>query len=513
MQVLWRETRARPMGSSDDTPRFGRARPPPGTLPSPESREAKTGPDSQTHVGAPVHDYMHLFWHQRDLRIPDNRGLALAANSEPTLPVYVVDTDLLRQIGKRQRAFLMDGLRELKRRYRALGSDLLVRAGEPAETLESLRSEYDADRVYYNRHYRPARRNRQRAVDEAVPTKSVTDLVLVDPKRLDARYPNHSQFYNDWQDEHKLTPFDVPGEESLVSLSDDAGPPSITADIDLPAAGYPAARERCDQFMTAGIESYGDTRDDMRRAVEQPVGAVSRLSPYIAAGMIGLRELWAEASERYNAARGSAQKSIGKFRYELSWREQNYHLLSHNPTLLVENYKSFPNEIEWREDADQFEAWQRGETGYPFVDAGMRQLNDEGYVHNRPRQVVASFLTKHLLVDWRKGAKYFRKQLIDHDPANNYANWQWIASTGTDSVDVRIFDPVAQMSKYDDGAAYVTEYVPELRDVAADKLVDWPTLSRGERDRLAPDYPHPIVDRNEGYERAQRTFERALGKR
>jgi deoxyribodipyrimidine photo-lyase len=456
---------------------------------------------------------MHIFWHQRDLRIPDNRGLALAAKNGPTLPVYIVDTDMLRQIGKRQRAFLMNGVRQLKRRYRELGSDLLLRAGTPAETLESLRSEYDADRVYYNRHYRPARQNRQRAVDSAVPTKSVTDLVLVDPERLEPQYPNHSQFYNDWQDEHKLPPSDVPDEESLVSLSDDAGPPSITADIDLPAAGYPAARERFDQFMSAGVKSYSDTRDDMRRAVEQPVGAVSRLSPYVAAGMIGLREIWAEASERYNAARGSARKNVGKFRYELSWREQNYHLLYYNPTLLVENYKSFPNEIKWRTDSEQFEAWKRGETGYPFVDAGMRQLNREGYVHNRPRQIVASFLTKHLLIDWRKGAKYFQKQLIDHDPANNYANWQWTASTGTDSVDVRIFDPVSQMSKYDDGAAYVTEYVPELGDVPANRVVDWPTLSRDERDRLAPDYPHPIVDRNEGYERAQRTFERALGKR
>jgi deoxyribodipyrimidine photo-lyase len=456
---------------------------------------------------------MHLFWHQRDLRIPDNRGLALAAKDEPTLPVSVIDPDLLKQIGKRQRAFLLNGLRRLKRQYRELGSDLLIRGGTPAETLGSLCGRYEADKVYYNRHYRPARRNRQRSVDDALPTKSVTDLVLVDPERLDARYSNHSQFYDDWQDEHKLTPFDVPERERLVSISDDTGPPSITADIDLPTAGYPAARERFDQFMTAGIESYGDTRDDMRQAIERPVGAVSRLSPYIAAGMIGIRELWAAASERYETARGSARRNIDKFRYELSWREQNYHLLYYNPTLLVENYKSFPNEIQWREDSDQLAAWKRGETGYPFVDAGMRQLNEEGYVHNRPRQIVASFLAKHLLIDWRKGANYFRKQLIDHDPANNYGNWQWTASTGTDSVDVRIFDPVAQMSKYDDGATYVTEYVPELRDVPADKIVDWPTLSRANRDRLAPDYPHPIVDRNEGYERAQRTFERALGKR
>ncbi|WP_247010079.1 cryptochrome/photolyase family protein [Halorientalis litorea] len=456
---------------------------------------------------------MQVFWHQRDLRVPDNRGLTSATKTGPTLPAYIVDTELLKRIGKRQRAFLLDGVRNLKRQYRKLGSDLLVRVGPAAETLETLVSEFDADRVYYNRHYRPARRNRQRAVDEAVPTESVTDLVLVDPERLDSQYANHSQFYNDWQDEHKLTPFGVPDAEGLVSLDDDTGVPSVTADIDLPAAGYRAARDRYEQFLNAGIETYNDTRDDMHRAVEQPVGAVSRLSPYIAAGMLGLREIWADASERYDAAQGSARRNIDKFRYELSWREQNYHLLYYNPTLLTENYKSFPNEIEWRDDDDHLEAWKRGETGYPFVDAGIRQLNEEGYIHNRPRQVVASFLCKHLLIDWREGARYFKKQLLDHDPANNYANWQWIASTGTDSVDVRIFDPVSQMSKYDDGATYVTEYVPELRDVPADKIVDWPTLSRDERDRLAPEYRHPVVDRNEGYERAQRTFERALGKR
>lgn len=143
----------------------------------------------------------------------------------------------------------------------------------------------------------------------------------------------------------------------------------------------------------------------------------------------------------------------------------------------------------------------------------MRQLEQEGYIHNRPRQNVASFLTKHLLVDWRKGARHFRKKLLDHDPASNAANWQWTASTGTDSVDVRIFDPVAQMSKYDSNADYVTQYVPELRGVPAAKVVGWPTLSDSEREALAPGYFHPVVDRNAAYERAQRVFETALGKR
>jgi len=463
---------------------------------------------------------MHLFWHRRDLRIPDNRGLAAATADDTTLPVYVVDDDMLERLGRRQRAFLIDGVDALKNRYQELGSDLLIVEGSPAETLAAVAEAYDADTVYYNHHYRPARRHRQQQVDERLSTRCSIDLTLVDPAKLKSSYPNHSQFHTDWEAEPKPTPATI--ETDTLTAVDDAAVDETTltpieTDIDRPPAGYAAARDRYDVFLSDGIETYNDTRDDMQAAVERPVGAVSRLSPYLAAGMIGIREVWADATERYDAADengdGAAARNIEKYRYELSWREQNYHLLHYNPTLLTENYKSLPNRIAWENDPDEIAAWKAGETGYPLVDAGMRQLNQEGYIHNRPRQNVASFCTKHLLIEWRIGARYFAEQLLDHDPANNYANWQWIASTGTDSVDVRIFDPVAQLSKYDANADYVTEYVPELRGVEPAKIVEWPTLSAATRERLAPDYSEPIVDRDEAYERAQRVFETALGKR
>jgi deoxyribodipyrimidine photo-lyase len=381
--------------------------------------------------------------------------------------------------------------------------------------LPALVEEFDADAVYYNTGYRPSRRTRQRRVERtlSVPVESRVDLLLVDPARLDPSYPNHSQFYNDWQQVPKSTPYAAPPADALVQFTDDTTVDVPAVDIDLPAPGYAGARARFDDFLDHGIHTYNDTRDDLKRAVEAPTRAVSRMSPYIAAGAIGIRELWADSSAAYDAATGRERKNVDKYRYELSWREQNYHLLYHNPKLLSDNYKEIPNPIEWRNDEADVRAWEAGETGYPLVDAGMRQLNREGYIHNRPRQVVASFLTKHLLVDWRIGAHHFADLLVDHDPASNYGNWQWIASTGTDSVDVRIFDPVSQMAKYDDGADFVREYVPELRDVPPGKIVDYPTLPAAERDRLAPDYPDPIVDRNEAYDRAQRVFERALGKR
>ena len=455
---------------------------------------------------------MNVFWHQRDLRLPDNRGLTLATNDGPTVAVYVVDSNVLGSVGKRQRAFLLAGVRALKQAYRDRGSDLLVRSGPAADALADVCTDLDAETVYYNTHYRPSRRNRQRRVDARLDTERVTDLTLVDPARLDPGHETHSQFKRAWTELPILPALDAP-DDNLADVTDATSVPDVETDIDLPEAGYEAARARLDSFVEDGIESYSATRDDLTAAVERPANSVSRMSPYLAAGMIGIRETYGAATDAHDAADGRTRKQVDKYRDELSWREYNYYLLYHEPTLLTENHVDFPNDIAWREDADGFEAWKRGETGYPLVDAGMRQLDREGYMHNRTRQVTASFLTKHLLVDWRKGARWFTKQLLDHDPASNYGGWQWVASTGTDSVDVRIFDPVSQMAKYDDDAVYVTEYVPELAGVDAEKVIEWPNLSRSERESLAPDYTHPIVDRNEGYERAQRVFETALGKR
>lgn len=463
---------------------------------------------------------MQIFWHRRDLRIPDNKGLCIASRDGPVVPVFVVDSEILAGVGSRQRAFFLAGVRALKERYRSLGSDLIVRSGDADEVLATTAEALDADRVVWNDHYRSERRNRAEEVKDAlagigVDHDSRTDHVLVSPERLDASYDTHGAFYSDWQQQPKPTPFD-PDTDAFVELDDDTEVPTLSADIDRPDAGYEAARERFDDFLDTGIYTYNDERDDMAAAVERPTTSVSRMSPYLAAGMIGVRELWAGASEIYDAVHGSERKNVDKYRYELSWREQNYHLLYYNPDLDRANYVNFPNEIAWRTGSDareDLEAWKAGETGFPFVDAGMRQLEQEGYIHNRPRQIVASLLTKHLLIDWRVGARHFTEKLIDHDPASNFGNWQWIASTGTDSVDVRIFDPVSQMGKYDDGADYVKKYVPELADVPPRKVIDWPTLSYGEREDLAPDYCHPIVERNAGWERGERVFEEALGKR
>ena len=187
-------------------------------------------------------------------------------------------------------------------------------------------------------------------------------------------------------------------------------------------------------------------------------------------------------------------------------------MLYFDQSVVSQNYKDYRNPIEWRDDPEGLQAWKDGETGYPIVDAGMRQLREEAFVHNRVRMVVAAFLTKDLLVDWRAGYDWYREKLADHDTANDNGGWQWAASTGTDAQPYfRVFNPTTQGERYDPDAEYIKEYVPELRNVPVDVIHDWAELSVSERREHAPDYPDPIVDHSERREEAIAMFEHARG--
>jgi Deoxyribodipyrimidine photolyase len=203
-------------------------------------------------------------------------------------------------------------------------------------------------------------------------------------------------------------------------------------------------------------------------------------------------------------------RNYAKYRNEIAWGEFFYQVMYHNPTAVNENYKNIPNEIEWKNDTDEFEAWKKGKTGVPFVDAGMRQLRNEGYMHNRLRQNVASFLTKHLMTDWRKGARVFRRHLVDHNVPSNNGGWQWSASTGTDSISIRIFNPVKQGKDYDEDAEYIKRHVPELRDLEPEQINNWVEMGQEERDNIEADYPDPIINFNKRYHMGKKMFENAL---
>ena len=209
---------------------------------------------------------------------------------------------------------------------------------------------------------------------------------------------------------------------------------------------------------------------------------------------------------------GGKRDSVAEFRSQLAWREFYTHVLYFNPEVVAENYKEYEQPIEWENDETLLDAWKRGETGYPIVDAGMRQLREEAFMHNRVRMIVASFLTKDLLIDWRDGYDHFRELLVDHDTANDNGGWQWAASTGTDSQPYfRIFNPMTQGERYDPDGEYIREYVPELEGVDPEVIHSWHELTPTKRMNAAPNYVEPVVSHSDRREQALAMFEAARG--
>jgi deoxyribodipyrimidine photo-lyase len=275
----------------------------------------------------------------------------------------------------------------------------------------------------------------------------------------------------------------------------------------VPPAGTDHARDRLTSFCESDIYEYAERRD-------YPADdCTSRLSADLKWGTVGIREVYEETTAaKAVAPDDTARESVREFQDQLAWREFYSQVLFFNPGVVTANYKSYDQDISWHEDPEGLQAWKDGKTGYPIVDAGMRQLREEAWMHNRVRMLVASFLTKDLLIDWRRGYKWFRKKLIDHDTANDNGGWQWAASTGTDAQPYfRVFNPTTQGERYDPDAAYVKRYVPELRDVDPSVIHDWPDLSATQRRRAAPDYPAPIVDHGDRRKAAIEMFERARG--
>ena len=479
---------------------------------------------------------MELFWHRRDLRVTDNVGLAAAADRDAVAPLFVFDDAVLEHAGAPRVRYLLDALDALREAYRDRGSDLLLARGDPTEVLPALAAALAAARVVWNRHSsgRAGRRDAavRQALDEAdVPREAHHDAVLHTPDSIRTNagdpYSVYTYYWKKWDDREADDPASTPGEADLASgdefgdvrdeldalladLPDPAGLGFADPDLDLPEAGTAAARERLDAFLDDDVFRYAEARDYPAES------ATSRLSQDLKYGTLGVREAYAATEDALAAAaerpEADAEESVAEFQGQLAWREFYTQVLYHNPEVVTENYKSYEEPIAWREDEAALDAWKEGRTGYPIVDAGMRQLRAEAYMHNRVRMIVAAFLTKDLLIDWREGYAHFREHLVDHDTANDNGGWQWAASTGTDAQPYfRIFNPMTQGERYDPEAAYITEYVPELRGVDPETIHSWHERSPAERDRAAPDYPAPIVDHSERREAALATFKRARG--
>ena len=485
---------------------------------------------------------MQIHWHRDDLRAADNRGLKTATETDPSapaaagttggvIPVFVFDDDVLEYAGDARVRFMLDALESLRAWYRERGSDILVARGDPASIIPDLAAAHDVDRVVWNKGYSRLARDRDDRVrdaldDDGVSHDSVHDAIFHEPGSITTNagdpYSVFTYFGRKWHDRPKADPVDPPAAAALAGV--DGDPLPSIADLgfsepaaDVEAGGTAAARERLQTFCSDGIYRYDQDRDYPTR------GAVSRLSAHLTWGTIGIREVY-EATEaaKERAENGGADvagftpdeqvESIEEFQSQLAWREFYTHVLYFNPEVVTQNYKEYEHDIEWRDDPEELRAWKRGETGYPIVDAGMRQLQQEAYMHNRVRMIVASFLTKDLRIDWRAGYHHFREHLADHDTANNNGGWQWAASTGTDAQPYfRIFNPMTQGERYDPDAEYITRYVPELRGVDADTIHGWHDLSPVERDQVDTEYPAPIVDHSERREAALSMFEAARG--
>lgn len=457
---------------------------------------------------------MRLHWHRSDLRLHDNPAVAGGDTDETLQPVFVFDPDVLEHASSVRARFLVDSLRDLGETYRDRGYSLRIMHDDPASALPEAADSDDT--VTWNRGYTPLARRRQNEVSEALDAEDLSHEafdggVLHPPTEIysqaDEPYSTFSYYHDSWLDLPVEEPHPEPGYPpadadpgSTVPSVEELGFRQPTADV--PSGGVSEGRRRLDEFCSHDIYRYADHRD-------QPAeDATSRLSPHLRFGTVGVREVLRAIAEAREEADGDDERAgVDEFRRQLCFREFYLQMLYHHPDTVRESHRPEPD---WRDAEQEVERWRRGRTGYPFVDAGMRQLLEEAWMHNRVRMAAASFLTRHLLVDWRVGLDWFRRKLVDHDTANDVAGWQWTASTGVDRQPYfRIFNPTSQCRKHDPEAEYVREYVPELRDVSTEDVHRMPELDDAEREEVAPEYPAPVVDHSAARERALEAFEDA----
>jgi deoxyribodipyrimidine photo-lyase len=449
-----------------------------------------------------------LWWARRDLRLSDNQALAAAlAHADQVVPVFVLDPQLLQAdwAGAKRVAFLLGGLRELDHGLRARQSYLVVRQGDPLEELGALLAETGAEAVYAEEDVWPYGAQRDARVVQALPlslagglTVHPSDAVL---KADGTPYTVYTPYSRRW----KAMPLPTP--RALVPAPERVPTPPGVGGLSIPGRpvlppevpfvpGEAEAQRRLDAFTggsSPSVYRYAQARDRM------DLDATSRLSPYLRFGMLSARQAVVAALQaRERTGSAEARQGAETWLNELIWREFYQQILFHYPRVLQESFRENLRAVAWDQDEDAYAAWCAGRTGYPVVDAAMRQLTTTGWMHNRARMIAASFLTKDLLVDWRWGERFFMQHLLDADPAANNGGWQWTAGTGTDAAPYfRIFN-VLQGQRHDPQGDFVRRWVPELARVPERYLhAPWempPDLQHEAGCTIGRDYPAPIVN-------------------
>ncbi|HEY9644998.1 MAG TPA: FAD-binding domain-containing protein [Chroococcidiopsis sp.] len=454
-----------------------------------------------------------LFWHRRDLRMIDKVGLSEArSRSAKVVGVFCLDPAILQRddVAPARVAYLLGSLGDLQQRYAQAGSQLLILHGDPLEQLPRLATSLQAKSVLWNKDVEPYGRSRDRQVAAALRSAGITveafwDQLLHAPHDIKtgagSPYTVYTPFWRNWVGKTKDAP--LPAPVGLVRLSEAELDLAKTCGVQpIPSLGelgflwnnplflepgQQAAQAQLDHFCQGAIAAYQEQRN-----IPANTSGTSSLSAALKFGTIGIRTIWAKTSEILDVTRSSeATESITVWRQELAWREFYQHVMYFFPELADGPYRKPFKDFPWDNHESHFQAWCEGRTGYPIVDAAMRQLNQTGWMHNRCRMIVASFLTKDLIIDWRWGERYFMQTLIDGDLSANNGGWQWSASSGMDPKPLRIFNPASQAQKFDPDAEYIREWLPELRRVETADLVTG-QISRYDRDRA--DYPAPVVD-------------------
>jgi len=464
-----------------------------------------------------------IVWFRQDLRLADNPALTAAvATGEEVVPVYILDPDATP--GAASRWWLHGSLEALGAELAKWGPALVLRRGRAADVMPALLHETEARAVYWNRCYEPVAVGRDRKLKATlsaggIDARSFNAALLAEPWELKTGTGGpYKVFTPFWRALLARGTFDAPlappqalrpaapvASDRLADWNLRPSKPDWSSG--LRAAWRPGEREaasRLARFLDDLAGSYAEARD------LPGADATSRLSPHLHFGELSPRQIWAAATACSHAA-PEAAKGVEAFLREVGWREFSHHLIYHWPEMVEKawkpDYESFP----WERNEGHLAAWRRGLTGYPIVDAGMRELWTTGYMHNRVRMIAASFLVKDLLIDWREGARWFEDTLVDADLANNRGGWQWVAGSGADAAPFfRIFNPVTQGQKFDADGVYVRRHVPELARLDArfvHRPWEAPPSALAEAGIvLGETYPEPIVDHARARERALAAF-------
>jgi len=463
-------------------------------------------------------EVVHLWWIRRDLRLRDNPALTAAQQgADRLIPLFILEPELLSQAAPKRRDFLLNALADLDVQLRKLGSRLILRQGPALDALSALTAELGSLRVFAQEDFSPYARKRDAEIARRWDLSLLPGQVLRHPddilKADGAPYVVFTPYKRVWYERGLPTPADLlPAPDILPPLPADLKSAPLPAAAPVPA--FPAtaqtAQQRLSDFLDQGLLHYQSQRDRL------DLDGTSRLSPYLRFGLLSTRECFARAQVTFPQAKtDAARQEIRTWMDELVWREFYSAILYHFPKVMQGPFREGYARIAWREAPADLQAWQQGQTGYPVVDAALRQLLATGWMHNRGRMIAASFLAKDLLINWQEGEAWFMANLVDGDPAANNGGWQWTAGTGTDAAPYfRVFNPVLQGKKFDPNGEYIAQWVPELAGLPPKFRHEPWKLSPAQQSqyhfRPGQTYPERIVDHAEARERALEAYQAAL---